>query len=367
MKEPEKNRTISPRPEVLSAPSVPHGAPDYEELEVWGLEPEDVLDFSANGNPYGPPPGVRQALRDVPLDRYPDRDALVLRRALAGHLDVPLRRIMAGNGTAELIWLIALAFVRPGDRVLVVGPTFGEYERATALMGARVETWRAQAEDDFAVRPDELEALLQRSKPRLVFICNPNNPTGAAAPTGLIEAWAETYPESLFVVDEAYLPFAPDLRSTTALDVPNILTLRSMTKDYALAGLRLGYLVADEPIVEALVRVRPPWNVNAMAQAAGVAGLDEAQYVERCMNQLAEAKASLVKQIRAIGLEPVPSATHFFLVPVGDATVYRRALLARSIQVRDCTSFGLPRHVRIASLRTQENDRLLDALREVAA
>lgn len=377
MKERKSDQIMSPRPEVLNAPAVPHGAPDYEELESLGLAPEDVLDFSVNGNPYGPPPGVREALQDVPLDRYPDRDALALRRALSEHLGVPTGSIMAGNGTAELIWLIALAFVRPDDRVLVLGPTFGEYARAVALMGARVDTWRAKPESDFVIERQEIVQRLQRSQPRLVFLCNPNNPTGAAVATDVIESWADDHPETLFVVDEAYLSFAasgpqastPGLRSTSGLEIENVATLRSMTKDYALAGLRLGYVVADSAVIDALVRVRPPWNVNAMAQAAGVAAVAEGDYVRQCMTRLQHAKVHFQQAIRDLSLEPVPSATHFFLVPVGDAApdahTLRQQLLRRKVQVRDCTSFDLPRHIRIATLLPGENLRLLEALREV--
>ena len=359
------NQAITPRPEVLSAPSVPHGALDYGELENLGLAPKEVLDFSVNGNPYGPPPGVRAALQDVPLDRYPDRDALALRRALSKHLAVPPRRVMAGNGTAELIWLIALGFVRPADPVLILGPTFGEYERAVALMGAQVETWRARPESEFVIHANEVDRRLQESTPRLVFLCNPNNPTGAAVSRNLIRAWADAYPDTLFIVDEAYLSFATELRSTTTLEMRNVVTLRSMTKDYALAALRLGYLVADEAVIDALVRVRPPWNVNAMAQAAGLAALEEKAYLERCMARLRDAKKSLVSGMKTLELEPLSSTTHFFLVQVGDAAAYRRALLAQRVQVRDCSSFGLPSYVRIATRRPRENARLLKALQEV--
>jgi histidinol-phosphate aminotransferase len=342
-------------------------------LEAWGFAPEDVLDFSVNGNPYGPPPGVRKALQAVPLDRYPDRDALALRRALSEHLDVSPQRIMAGNGTAELIWLIALAFVRSGDRMLVLEPTFGEYARAVTLMGAQVETWRARPESDFVIEPDQVAQHLQQTQPRLVFLCNPNNPTGAAVSTPIIQAWADDHPGTLFIVDEAYLSFATlggppsvlDLRSTSTLEAENVLTLRSMTKDYALAGLRLGYLVAQASVVDALVRVRPPWNVNAMAQAAGVAALEAEDHVQTSIGRLREAKEALMEAMETLRLEPLPSATHFFLLPVDDATTVRQDLLAQRIQVRDCTSFGLPHHVRIATLRPTENARLLEALREV--
>ena len=356
---------LSPRPEVLQAPTVPHGAPDYEELEQWGFSPRDVLDFSVNSNPYGPPPRVREALRDVPMDRYPDREALDLRRALAEHLNVSPARILAGNGAAELIWLIALTFVRPDDRVLLLGPTFGEYARAAALMGAQVEMWRARPKDDFAVAPDEVARRLQALEPRLAFLCNPNNPTGQVVPMDVIATWAAAHPSTLFVVDEAYLAFAPGVHSALTLEAGNVLVLRSMTKDYAIAGLRLGYAVADEAIIDALIRVRPPWNVNAMAQAAGVAALAEDAYLQQCLARVAQSKERLVSGLRDLSLQPVPSTTHFFLVPVGDAADFRHALMKHRVQVRDCTSFGLPAHVRIATLRPEQNERLLQAVREV--
>ena len=366
---------ISPRPEVMKAPHVPHGAPDFGELESLGYEPDDVIDFSVNGNPYGPPPGMREALRDVPLNRYPDREALAFRRALSAQLNVPRERILVGNGTAELIWLIALTFVRHDDRAMVLEPTFGEYARAVALMGGRVKTWRARPEDKFLVQPAEVEHHLRQFRPRLLFICNPNNPTGAAVPTGTIAAWADAFPNTLFVVDEAYQAFADrgdahrarSLHSTAGVGAQNVLTLRSMTKDYALAGLRLGYLVAREEVTGAIARVRPPWNVNAMAQAAGIAALQQTDYVSECISSLHEHKSTLVTEIAALGLVPVPSNTHFFLVRVGDAGAYRRALLAQRIQVRDCASFGLPAHIRVATLQPAENARLIEALREIVS
>jgi len=373
MKNTETTDRVAPRPEVLDAPAVPHGAPDYAELETLGLQPEEVIDFSVNGNPYGPPPGVREALESVPLARYPDRESLAFRRAVSSRLDVPPERILVGNGTAELIWLIALTFVRSGDHALVLEPTFGEYARAVSLMGGQVTTWRARPNDGFSVQPEEIRHQLDHLRPRLVFLCNPNNPTGAAVPSSTIAAWAEAFPDTLFVVDEAYHTFADrgdaekarELSSAAGLAAPNVVTLRSMTKDYALAGLRLGYLVAREEVADAIARVRPPWNVNAMAQAAGVAALRHANYVSQCVARLHEHKISLVTEVAAMGLEPAPSRTHFFLIRVGDAAAYRRALLARRIQVRDCASFGLPAYVRVATLRPPENAQLIEALRDI--
>ncbi len=198
----------TPRIEVLLTPPTHHGALDYVELERLGLRPDDVLDFSVNVNPYGPSPAVRKAVAETPLDRYPDRESLALRRALAAHLGVNLEQILVGNGTAELIASLAWAFLRSGDTILVVGPVFGEYSRAAKLMGARVEWWTARPENGFAVEPHAVERSLGQFAPRLAFVCNPNNPTGTVLPIEIIDDWARAFPETLFVVDEAYFGFA---------------------------------------------------------------------------------------------------------------------------------------------------------------
>jgi L-threonine-O-3-phosphate decarboxylase len=344
---------------------VPHGAPDYAELERLGLDPVTILDFSVNSNAYGPSPAVREAVARVPLGCYPDREVLALRRALAERLDVPLARIVVGNGTAELIWLVAFAFLQSRDRVLVVGPTFGEYHRAAALMGAQVQMWITRPEQEFVVDPEEVEQRIRETRPRMVFVCNPNNPTGTVLPPEVVAAWAYAHPGTLFVIDEAYLAFAPGLQSVLNAGADNILVLHSMTKDYALAGLRLGYAVGHVPIIAALSRARPAWNVNALAQAAGLAALGDEAYRQHSLQALAQSKEELVAGLAKLGLPPLLSATHFFLVRVGDGAAFRRTLLRQGILVRDCASFGLPAYVRIATRRPEENARLLKAIRAI--
>jgi L-threonine-O-3-phosphate decarboxylase len=358
---------LTPRPEVIDTALAYHGALDYAELERLGLHPEDVLDFSVNSNPYGPPPAVWRALADVPLARYPDREALALRRALAERLNVPPDRIVAGNGTAELFWLVALAFLRAGDRVLILEPTFGEYRRVAGLMGARVAAWDARPELAFRVEPEEVARRLGELRHRLAFVCNPNNPTGTLLPPEAIRAWADAHPDTLFVVDEAYLAFAPEIRSALTQDVANVVVLRSMTKDYGLAGLRLGYAVGQEAVIAALRQVRPAWNVNALAQAAGVAALADEAHLRDSMAMLRQAKAELAIALAELGLSPLPSAVHFFLVHVGDGGAFRQALLKEGILVRDCASFGLPAYVRIATRRPEENARLLAAITRLSS
>ncbi|MGQ4809055.1 Histidinol-phosphate aminotransferase [Candidatus Entotheonellaceae bacterium PAL068K] len=351
-----------PRPELLQTSDVVHGALDFAELACLDLAPEAVMDFSVNGNPYGPSPRVREVISAVPLERFPDREALALRRVLASHMGTSPDRILAGNGSAELLWLVALAYLRAGDSVLIVGPTFGEYARAATLMGARVHEWTARPEEGFRVDPEDVAQTLGQLQPRLVFLCNPNNPTGTYLAVETIATWAHTFPRTLFVADEAYLPFTAGATSVLTTPTANLLVLGSMTKAHALAGVRLGYAVGHPQVIRALATVRPPWNVNALAQAAGIAALEDPSHLHRSLTKLAHAKPPLVQGLQALGFVPVPSRTHFFLIPVGHATALRRALLQGGILVRDCTSFGLPAYIRVASRRPDENARLLAAL-----
>jgi threonine-phosphate decarboxylase len=349
---------------ILPRPPVVHGGIDLGELRALGLRPDDVLDFSANVNPSGPSPAVREALASVPLDRYPDRECLELRAALADSLGTSPACILPGNGASEMIWLAALAFLQPGDRMFVLGPTFSEYARAARLMRARVFTWRAAPEQGFVPDLTVIARRLKSLRPRLVFLCNPNNPTGVALPPGEIAAWARQHPRTLFIVDEAYLAFAAGLDSALAFAEENVLVLRSLTKDCGLAGLRLGYAVGAEELMAALRQAQPPWSVNALAQAAGVAALRDPYHRRASLERLARAKQELVAGLIRLDLEPVPSAVHFFLLRVGNGAAFRQALLRRGILVRDCASFGLPAHVRIAARRPEENERLITAIQE---
>ena len=342
---------------------VTHGAIDFAELERLGIHPDDVLDFSVNSNPFGPSPAVWDAIRSTPLDRYPDRESILLRRALSKRLDIPFEQIIMGNGTAELIQLAAFALLQKSENVLIAGPTFGEYERSARLMNANIRHWCAVPEDGFGYHPDEIQKELTRQKFRMVFLCNPNNPTGQALSLDVLDAWARAHPDTLFVLDEAYLAFAPGMKSATTLRHKNILILCSMTKDYAIAGIRLGYAVADESIVQALVNVRPAWNVSALAQSAGLVALEDEAHQRETLTQLQQEKHFLISGLQELGFIPVPSHTHYFLMPVHNGAEFRQALLKHGILVRDCASFGLPGYIRISAQTREQNIRLLKALK----
>jgi histidinol-phosphate aminotransferase len=342
-----------------------HGGLDHAELQRLSIDPDEVLDFSSNTNPYGPSPAVRAALANVPLDRYPDRESLALRATLARFVGVPPERIIVGNGASELIALAVFTFAPFPSKVFAIGPTYGEYHRAAGFVRNADELWRSREDDDFVPNRDALTRELGVRSPDLVFLCSPNNPTGVIFPPDTLEWLARHNPETLFVVDEAYQPFAPQHNSALDLEADNVLVLRSMTKDFGLAGVRLGYGVGPEWQIELLRCMQVPWSVSTLAQAAGIAALGDLGHRNRSLALLNRAKETLTEGLTQLGLPLLPSAVPFFLVRVGNGAAFRSALLARRILVRDCASFGLPEYVRISTRRPEENERLLAAVREV--
>ena len=360
--------TIQPRDSVRRARPVVHGGPDSAELERLGRAPERLLDFSVSTNPLGPSPRALAAARAADLGRYPDRHSLAPRRALARHLGLTVEQLLIGNGSAELIWLLALAYLREGDRAFVLEPTFGEYRAGAELLGAQVVEWRTSPDNGFAVDLAAVSATLAAARPRLAFVCNPNNPTGAWLTATELERLLQALPDGLLVVDEAYLELADrDSPAAPLLESGRLVLLRSLTKDFGLPGLRLGYLAASPTLVAALAAVQPPWSVNAAAQAAGLAALEDQGHVAAGRRAAAEARAYLAPRLEALGFRGLPSVANFWLVEVGDGARLRRRLLERGILVRDCASFGLPGFIRLAARPLEECQRLIEALGELAA
>lgn len=362
-----------PRPKLAELSPIAHGALDYAELARLGLKPDKLIDFSANSNPYGPHPTVLAALADAlqagRLARYPDRDCLALRAALAAVDETPPETILPGNGATELIHLIALALVEPGSRQVVIGPTFGQYAHALRLAGAEVIEYRPPA----ACPPLRLEAeivaaALRRWQPAGVWLCNPNNPTGQQWHATELAHLRVAAPKALWVVDESYRYFtaAPTPLTGWSGD-ENLILLRSLTKDQALAGLRLGYVIAAPAVITALQTVQPTWSVNTLAQVAGVAALqpEVLAWRDRTLVCLRQHAAELWPGLSELGYPVLPTATPYALVQVAQTATWRERLLFQGVQVRDCASFGLPQYARIAARRPEENQRLLSAIKNL--
>jgi histidinol-phosphate aminotransferase len=346
----------------LHTHSEDHGGISPAELHRLGIDPHALVDFSVNSNPFGPAPAVLEALQKVDVSLYPDRDCDEIRRALGQACRVAPDQVCIGNGTAELIWLIAQAFLHPGDRVLILGPTFGEYARAAAALGAEVKEIRACA-PRFAPPVEAFLAAIRQQQPRLVFLCNPNNPTGKFIPLSDIERVVQTCgKDCLLVLDEAYRSFV-DGKFFSPLSAENCLVLRSMTKDFALAGLRLGYSLGTAAQIARLRQFQPAWNVNAYAQAAGLAALQSLDYYRKTLEELIELKRDFFFSLSNASLTVVSSDVHFGLIALNRPAVeVRRILLQQSIQVRDCASFGLPDFIRISTRQKWENEKFIEMI-----
>lgn len=347
---------------------VAHGALDHAELAALGIAPEQVIDFSSNLNPFGPPLAVRAALATLDPAPYPDRSCLRLRTVLAERHGCAPEQMLAGNGANELIHLIAWALGEPGAIALVITPTYGEYEHASRLAQMQVVEVRALASDDFRLDDQALIDAVRRIRPRLTWLCAPNNPTGASLPPSVISDLAAAS-DGFLIVDRAYYSFLRDLRDLRdpldATAAPNLIRLYSLTKSYALAGLRLGYLVAQPEIVARIGRFQPVWSVNSAAQAAGLAALADAAFLPTTLPRLWGASDDLFDGLRRLGLHVWRAALPFMLVRCGNGATVRARLLQRGCVVRDCASFGLPEWVRVAPRRPSENARLIAAWKEI--
>ncbi len=350
--------------------TVVHGALDHAELAALRLDPRALLDFSSNVNPYGPPAGVAEALAALDYGTYPDRSCFRLRQALAELRGVNPDHVLVGNGSNELIHLLARALLQPGDSVLVIGPTFGEYARASELAGATVLRWHARPEQGFQINHALIVERIRQQQPRLVWLCTPNNPTGVAISAEGLAALATASSEigSRLIVDRAY---ADMLRDKVPAPVrgaepnPFVIQLHSLTKLYALAGLRLGYLVAHPDVIKRVAAYQPTWSVNSAAQAAGLAALGDKEFVCTTLPPLWESSDQLRRELRALGLTVLPSRLPFMLVHTGNGAATRAELLQQGCVVRDCASFGLPEYVRIAPRKTEENWILINAWRSL--
>ncbi len=343
-------------------PEAYHGGINFAELAALGLDPDKVIDFSSNILPDGHSPWVREALQKARFDRYPDRESTELVGVISSVYGLDTGRVLVGNGCSELIHLVASAFLNRNAHVLVLGPTFSEYERVCKLHGCRVMELRSDPSEQYLVTPTRVLQALEESKPEMVWLCNPNNPTGRSIQPNHLLHWLDSFPRTLFVVDESYIEFTEALSTVIHAEHSNLIVLRSLTKLHAIAGLRLGFVVAAQELIHGMRMQRIAWSVNAMAQVAGAAALQDTDYYLAALLRLQSEKKRLVASLSQIGFSSVPSDTCFFLLQVGDSSNMRQKLLNKGLLVRSCDSFALSDFVRVSVRTKPENDRLIDAL-----
>jgi threonine-phosphate decarboxylase len=350
-----------------------HGGTIFAQARSLGILPEELLDFSASINPLGPAPGVREAVCSAfqRVLHYPDRESFELRQKLAEVHGVGIDNLVVANGSTELIYL--LPRLVPGSRGLVVAPAFSEYHQALEKSGWQTEHLLLAPADRFALSLETLAEKLAEGFD-LLFLCNPANPSGALLPLATIEETLRLCRQAgtFLVLDEAFMDFCEGESAKALLaESGGGIVLRSMTKFYAIPGLRLGYAVGHEDVIRLCRENLEPWSVNTPAQIAGVASLAESDYRERTVRYVSTERDALARGLADLpGLTPFRSVANFLLVEIQkgiSAVELRSRLMEKRILIRDCSNFnGLDgRFFRVAVRTSEENRRLLAALGEV--
>ena len=342
------------------------GKPMEELTRELGIS--DVIKLASNENPRGPGPLVRARLAraEQALSRYPDGSGYALKQALSKHLGVDPAQLTLGNGSNDVLDLAARICMVPSDEAVVSEHAFVVYRLSVAGCGGTlVEVPALNYGADLTVMGDAIT-----EKTVIVFLANPNNPTGTWVAERELVEFLDAVPERVWVVlDEAYAEYveAPGYPDGLALQkrYPNLILTRTFSKIHALAALRIGYAVSSQGVADLMNRARQPFNVNALALAAAEAALDDAQFVEtsRAMNR--EGKAVLARGFDVLDLPYIPSAGNFLTVEVGDAAAVYQALLREGVIVRPVAEYGLPGHLRVSIGLPEENERFLEALARV--
>jgi len=356
---------ISPSYVRSIAPYQP-GKPISELARELGLAEKDIVKLASNENPHGIGPRTRAAIERSLGDiaRYPDGNGFELKAALSRRYGVDAAQIVLGNGSNDVLELVALAFLGPGRAAVLSQHAFAVYPLATQARGARAIVVPAKNYGH------DLEAMARAvdEETCVVWVANPNNPTGTLAAPEALEAFVRRIPERVIVViDEAYNEYMPaDLRSDTVKWLkrhPNLVLTRTFSKAYGLAGLRVGYALAHPSVADVMNRVRQPFNVNSVALAAATAALEDMEFVAKSFAENLQGLRQLREGAQSLGLEFIPSYGNFLTIRVGKAQEVYKRLLRRGVIVRPVGGgYQLPEHLRVTVGTAAENDKFLSAL-----
>ena len=354
-------------PNLKDVPTYQPGRPIEDVARELGLPVEGIIKLASNENPFGPSPAAMAAMEKAlgQLNLYPDGNAFYLKQRLAGHLGVEPGNLILGNGSNEIIEFVGHALLGPGAEVVVSQYCFAVYPIVTRMFGAKLVSVPAK---DYG---HDLPAMLRAITPntRLMFVANPNNPTGTVAPRAdLVDLINHVPPHVLLVMDEAYIEFLDDIVDFLPFvrrEMPNLILMRTFSKIYGLAGLRVGYGIAAKELVTALEKVRQPFNLNMMAQVAALAALDDSEHVDRTRANNFGGRQYLEGELRKLKLMFVPSFANFVLVKVGDGQKTFVELQRLGVIVRPMAGYDLPEFIRISIGTPAENARCIEALRKV--
>jgi histidinol-phosphate aminotransferase len=357
-------------PALKNLPVYQPGRPIEEVARELGLPAASIIKLASNENPFGPSPLALAALQKavVGVNLYPDGNAFYLKQKLAAKLGVEPANLVLGNGSNDIIEFVAHALLAPGVDVVVSQYCFAIYPIVTKLFGANVITVPAK---DYG---HDLTAMLKAITPatRVVFVANPNNPTGTLVPREELIQFVNDVPDDvLLVMDEAYIEFLDDAVNLVPLirlgARKNLVLMRTFSKIYGLAGLRVGYGIATAEFISALEKIRQPFNLNLLAQAAALAALDDEEHVRKTRANNFSGLEFFQRAFRALKLEYVPSAANFILVRVGEGQRVFDAMQKLGVIVRPMGGYLLPEWIRISVGTPQENERGLNALKTAMA
>jgi len=349
-------------------PYVP-GKPIEEVKREYGLD--DVIKMASNENPLGVSPKALAAMQAAlsRLNHYPDAASYEFRSALAEHFDVDMSQVAVGNGADDLILELSMAYLEDGDEVVVSRSSFPMYDiHATAMRARMVKT---SLTSEYGIDLDAMaSAITERTK--IVYVCNPNNPTGTIVRAAEVDAFIQRVPKSvLIVIDEAYYEMVdsdsfPNSLAYIKEGRKNVFVLRTFSKVYGLAGIRIGYGFAHSDSISTLFKIKPPFNVNVLAQAAGIAALQDSDFVTQSVDTNKIARQILYRELDRLGLSYADSHTNFILFRIGpNAADVQQSLLKRGVIVRPCSGYDLPEFLRVSIGTPAQNERFIMTLSEV--
>ena len=359
---------LARQPVQQLSPYVP-GKPIEELARELDLNPADIVKLASNENPLGPGPKALEAIEKAlpELTRYPDGNGFILKQALAQHYNLDTEQITLGNGSNDILDLVAKAWLEPGCNAIFSQYSFAVYPIATLAAGAEC---RAVPAKDYGHDLDAMLAAID-DKTRVVFIANPNNPTGTWFDLNALEQFLAAVPEHVLVImDEAYIEYASGSELPDSVKYlsryPNLVVSRTFSKAYGLAALRVGYALSSPQVAEVLNRVRQPFNVNSLALVAACAALEDEDYLFRSRLANDQGMVQLEAGLEALGLDWIPSKGNFIAVNFKrDAEPINQALLEMGVIVRPVAGYGMPEFLRVSIGTHEENARFLNVLRQV--
>lgn len=324
-----------------------------------------ILDFSVSINPYFSSISKLISFKKIKINEYPDPACSELKHVLAKHNSLSDSNCFIANGSAEIIMLLFFCFVKNDDTIMALWPSYGDYKYYTNVMRSRFIPIYVTL-PNFSLNINDIIDNAKLHNPKLFFFCNPTNPTGKYYTEKEVLSILDNLPKTtIFILDEAYINFAYYKWDSTKFikKYPNLIILRSLTKDYALTSLRLGYSLSSKEIVNYLETAAPSWHVNGYAQTAGIQILKYTGLLKESVLKIEEEKTKITEQLMKLGYEVIPSDINSLLLKVRDSQKIVEWLLAKNIFVRDCTSYDLPNYVRISIRRRSDNNKLILALR----